>query len=75
MDNFGGHWLLKKILESEVTLKSYVHYILQKRPESNVLHKVGKLFQQYLVDQYLHVKPENMLFIRQHQIELCAKWY
>ena len=55
---------------TEVTLKSFVQYMFQKRPEPNVLHKAGRLFQQYLVDQYLRVEHENLLFIRQHQTEL-----
>ena len=61
--------------DTGVTLKSYVQYLLQKRPESNVLHKAGRLFQQYVVDQYLRVEHENLLFIRQHQAELRAECY
>ena len=49
--------------------------MLQKRPESNVLHKAGRLFQQYVVDQYLRVEHENLLFIRHHQTELRAECY
>ena len=58
-----------------VTLKSFVQYMLQKRPEPNVLHRAGRLFQQYVVDQYLRVEHENLLFIRQHQAELRAECY
>jgi hypothetical protein len=61
--------------DTGVTLKSYVQYLLQKRPESNVLHKAGRLFQQYVVDQYLRVEHENLLFIRHHQTELRAECY
>ena len=44
--------------------------MLQKRPEPNVLHRAGRLFQQHVVDQYLHIEHENLLFIRQYQIKL-----
>ena len=53
-----------------VTLKSFVQYMLQKWPEPNVLHMAGRLFQQYVEDQYLRVEHENLRFIRQHQAEL-----
>jgi len=53
-----------------VILKSFVQYMLQKHPESNVLYETGRLFQQYVVNQYLHVEHKNLLFIRQHQTEL-----
>ncbi|XP_073394992.1 uncharacterized protein [Physcomitrium patens] len=62
-------------VDTGVTLKSYVQYLLQKRSESNVLHKAGRLFQQYVVDQYLRVEHENLLFIRQHQTELRVECY
>ena len=51
-------------------MKSFVQYMFQKQPEPNVLHRAGRLFQQYVVDQYLRVEHENLLFIRQHQAEL-----
>jgi hypothetical protein len=49
--------------------------MLEKRYESNVLHKAGRLFQQYVVDQYLRVEHENLLFIRKHQAEFPAECY
>ena len=61
--------------DTGVTLKSYVQYLLQKRPESNLLHKAGRLFQQFVVDQYLRVEHENLLFIRHHQKELRVECY
>ena len=56
-------------------MKSFVQYMLQKRHEPNVLHRAGRLFQQYVVDQYLRVEHENLLFIRQYQAELRAECY
>jgi len=41
--------------------------MLQKQSKSNVLHIASKLFQQYVVDQHLHVEHKNLLFIKQHQ--------
>ena len=31
---------------TRVTLKSFIQYMLQKRPEHNVLRRAGRLFQQ-----------------------------
>lgn len=58
-----------------LTLKSFVQYVLQKWLETNILHRASRLFRQYVVDQYLRVEHENLLFIRQHQAELQAKCY
>jgi len=59
-------WSFTFKANTRVALKSFVQYMLQKQPKFNVLHRVGRLFEQYVVDQYLYVEHKDLLFIMQH---------
>ena len=61
--------------QHKITLKSYVQYLIQCRNEANVLHMGGKLFQQYVVDQFLRIEQQNLMFIRNNQQQLRAECY
>jgi hypothetical protein len=72
----GRHgWSLELKSSTGVTLKSYIQFSLQKRSEPNVLHLGGKLFQQFVVDQYLRVERQNLMFVRTNQRQLRAECY
>ncbi|KAK6021322.1 hypothetical protein OSTOST_13005 [Ostertagia ostertagi] len=68
-------WSVQLKTTSKVTLKAYVQFRMQCRSSPNVLHMGGKLFQQYIVDQYLRVEAQNLLFIRLNQTQLRAECY
>ena len=41
----------------------------------NIVHRVGHLFQQYIVDMYSRVEAACLAFINQNQRKLCAEVY
>lgn len=50
---------------SKITTNKYYRYLLFTRKNvSNILHKGCKLFQQWVVDQYLKVEAERFRFLR-----------
>ena len=65
-------WSIEMSDDLDVSLKSFVQFHIQKREKPNVLHLSGKLFQQYIVDQYLRVESMNLLYIRHHQVSTFA---
>lgn len=72
----GRHgWSIEFKQATGITLKSYVQYRLMRRDEPNLLHLGGKLFQQFVVDQYLRVERQNMAYIRHNQRQLRAECY
>ena len=72
----GRHgWSIEMKQQHKITLKSYVQYLIQCRNEANVLHMGGKLFQQYVVDQFLRIEQQNLMFIRNNQQQLRAECY
>ena len=58
-----------------MTLKEYICYYLQRRDDQNVLHLCGKLFQQFLVDQFHRVEMERLNYLQTHQSEIRAELY
>lgn len=68
-------WSVDFKKQTNVTLKSYVQYQMQNRPSTNVLHLGGKLYQQYVVDQYLRIEAQNLMYIRSNQRQLRAECY
>jgi hypothetical protein len=60
----GRHgWSIEMKQQHKITLKSYVQYLFQCRNEANVLRMGGKHFQQYVVDQFLRIKQQNLMYI------------
>ena len=41
----------------------------------NIVHRVGHLFQQYIVDMYSKVEAAHLAFIKYNQTKLCAEVY
>lgn len=72
----GGHgWSIEMKQRTGITLKSYVQYRLMRRNDKNILHMAGKLFQQFVVDQYLRIERQNLAYIRHNQRQLRAECY
>jgi Helitron helicase-like domain at N-terminus len=61
--------------QHKIALKSYVQYLIQCRNEAKILHMGGKLFQQYVVDQFLRIEQQNLMYIRNNQQQLRAECY
>ncbi|GMF47935.1 unnamed protein product [Phytophthora fragariaefolia] len=60
----------------EMSLREHVAYRLyQKVDDQSVLHKGGRLFQQYCVDQRAKCEQEQLRWIATHQAELRADQY
>ena len=41
----------------------------------NIIHRLGRLFQQYIVDMYLKIEAERLYFLRNNQKTLRAELY
>ena len=41
----------------------------------NTIHRMGRLFQQYIVDMYMKIESERLSFIRYHQSQIQAELY
>jgi len=60
---------------TRITQKEFYCYRLAIRNELSILHKSGKLFQQYLVDSYVKIEQNRLNWIRNNQTELRAETY
>ena len=63
-----------------VTLKDFANYHLMVRrihlfPKKHPLHLGGRLFQQWVVDQYAKIESNNLNYIRHNQKELRTDTY
>jgi hypothetical protein len=58
-----------------VTQMEYYSYRLQIRDEYSILHRSGRLFHQYIVDNYAKIESNRLNFIRLHQKEVRADLY
>lgn len=61
-----------------VTMKQFAaHRLMIRRTnmETNPLHLCGRLFQQYIVDQYAKIETNNLHFVRNNQSALRADSY
>ena len=61
----------------KVTAMRYYRYRLMPHSGNtfNTIHRMGKLFQQYIVDMYAKIEWERLQYIRYHQRELRADVY
>jgi hypothetical protein len=59
----------------KITLMDYTKYYLQCRSTFNILHYAGRLFQQYVVDQYARIEQDRLTFLRFNQKKLRAECY
>jgi hypothetical protein len=59
-----------------VSPREYYAYRLFTRPNDFCyLHKAGRLFQQYVVDQYAKIEEQRLRYQRSHQSDLRAELY
>jgi hypothetical protein len=60
----------------KITVKQFYAYRLMERNHQNtLLHLSGKLFQQYIVDQYAKVEGDRLLWFRRNQSKLRIDSY
>lgn len=67
-----------EIKRKQVTIKEFIVYRIQIRDSNrskNILHLSGRLFQQYLVDQYAKWKSNNLRWYRNNQQNLRQEIY
>ncbi|XP_070555418.1 uncharacterized protein [Ptychodera flava] len=58
-----------------VSPMQFYAYHLMKRDNFNVLLRCGRLFHQYVVDQYAKIEQERLNYFKCHQTELRAELY
>ena len=57
-------------------MQYYKYRIMPQAGETfNVIHRMGRLFQQYIVDMYAKIELERLNYIRNHQTHLQAEVY
>ncbi|XP_054092114.1 uncharacterized protein LOC128924166 [Zeugodacus cucurbitae] len=59
----------------KLTQLQFVAYRMAIREGFSLLHVSGKLWQQYLVDQYVRIEGARLAFLRTHQKELRVETY
>ncbi|CAB4477605.1 unnamed protein product [Rhizophagus irregularis] len=67
-----------EIKRKRVTIREFVVYRIQVRDSNrskSILHLSGRLFQQYLVDQYAKWESNNLRWYRDHQQDLRQEIY
>jgi len=66
----------KNIDDKPVTLTAYVRFHLMERLGSeNYLHRAGKLYQQWITDEWARAEKQRLDFIRRNQLKLRANLY
>ncbi|KAK7260859.1 hypothetical protein RIF29_27158 [Crotalaria pallida] len=59
-----------------ITCRQYYSYLLQIRPNDQSLFlRVGRLLQQYVVDNYVKIESARLRYIRDNQPEIRAEMY
>ena len=56
--------------KNKLTLRDWCAYYLPKRDPENISLLSGRLFQQFIVDQYAKIEEERLLYIRHNQATL-----
>ena len=70
--------LLQRLANKRITQKQWIAYYLQIREanrEKNPIHLAGKLFQQFIVDQYAKIEQNRLNFFRSNQQKIRAELY
>ncbi|KAK9690194.1 hypothetical protein RND81_09G110600 [Saponaria officinalis] len=60
--------------DKQVSCREYYYYKLQSRP-NNMLLRVGRCLQQYMVDMYVKIENTRLDFFRKNQDTIRAKLY
>lgn len=53
----------------------YRYRLMEREGESNYIQKSGRLYQQYIVDQYAKIEINNLNYYRNNQTQLRAELY
>ena len=61
--------------ESQTTLRFYQQILQIQRNDQHPIHPFGRLFHEYLVDQWSKIESERLRYIQTHQRELHASSY
>ncbi|XP_014775927.1 uncharacterized protein LOC106873201 [Octopus bimaculoides] len=78
---FGWHCEMQHIVErrtrlrNRLTMQEYYSYRLAFRDGFSVIHRAGKLFQQYVVDAYVKVESCRLQYLRNNQTQLRVERY
>jgi hypothetical protein len=78
---FGWHTGLKHAEErrtrvrNRLTMQEFYSFRLAFRGGFSIIHRAGKLFQQYLVDAYIKIEGCRLQFLRRNQAQLRAEQY
>ena len=51
------------------------HLIPQGGDTFNVIHRMGRPFQQYILDMYTKIESDRLQYVRHNQSRLCAELY
>lgn len=63
-------------MRANVTPSEYYRYRLMTRPnQESLIHYGGRLFQQYVVDQYAKIENQRLTYLRLNQKKLRAELY
>ena len=56
---------------NKVSLREFTAFRMMLRQDSfNVLHRSGRLFQQYLVDQWTKIETNRLVYIKNNQVNI-----
>jgi len=61
--------------QKKISQNKYAAYRLSVRDDTDIFHKCGKLFLQWVVDMYVRIETERLNYIRHHQVELRRDMY
>ena len=57
-------------------MQYYKYWLMPRTGEIfNTIHRLGRLFQQYVVDMYSKIEFSRLQYLRIHQSQLCADLY
>ena len=72
-----GSFTSEKKRSKKCTVMQYYRYRLMpcSGDTFNTIHRMGRLFQQYIVDMYAKIEGDRLQYIRYHQKELRADVY
>ena len=71
-----AHLLTKKPSECCSAMQYYKYRLMPQSGETfNTIHRLGRLFQQYVVDMYTKIEFSRLQYLRFNQSQLCADLY
>ena len=72
----GSHKLINRKKDSCTALQYYKYRLMPQSGDTfNTIHRMGRLFQQYVVDMYAKIELDRLKYIRYNQSHLRAEVY